>query len=132
MPIWNEVSLLLQPAVDIDGTHNIEDIRKSLLGGSSQLWIQWDEKVEVAVVTEFKNYPLGVWFRLWLAGAKDGIKAEWKQFFDILCDFAKSNSCVGIEDCGRMGWDKYCPEEVKKIGIVRRMPFNKQALSGMR
>ncbi len=131
MPLWPQVSPLLEPAVAIDGTHSMEDIRKSLLGGNSQLWVQWNEGVEAAVTTEFKSYPLGVWFRFWLAGAKQGIKADWKQFFTILCDFAKSNSCVGIEDCGRIGWSKYCPDDVKNVGIVRRMPFHKQAPSGM-
>lgn len=131
MSIWDETSPLLEPAVSIAGTHSMEDIRKSLLGGLSQLWVQWNAGVEVAVITEFVPYPQGIWFRFWLAGARDGIKAEWERFFTILVDFAKSNSCAGVEDCGRIGWAKYCPEEAKTIGTVRRMPFHKQAPSGM-
>lgn len=127
---WLYLHPLLQPAVATSGTHDMEDVRKSLLGGQSQVWVQWKNSFDAAVVTEFITYPKGVWLRFWLAGAKKGAEINWQKFFDTLVAFAKDNKCNGIEDCGRTGWSKYCPKEVKQVGIVRRMPFINGELHG--
>lgn len=118
--IWHQVMPLLAPAIALHNTHDIEDIRKSCIGGNSQLWIQWSDKVEAAVVTEFVSYPKGLWFRLWLVGALKDTKGLWGKFYDTLHDFAKSNNCKGIEDCGREGWVHYAPQ-AKKIFNMRRV-----------
>lgn len=123
LPIWESTAELLKPAIELNDTHSVEDVRKMALCGNTQLWIQWSDKVDAAVVTEFVNYPKGVWFRFWLAGARKGAEVLWEKFFDTLVAFAKANNCHGIEDCGRIGWNKYCPEQVKMIGTVRRMNF---------
>jgi hypothetical protein len=121
-PLWEQVKELIAPALLIAMTHSVEDVRKSLMAGNSQLWIQWREnKVEAAVVTEFKNYPQGLWFNFWLAGAIEKADIWWSKFLEILVDFAILNKCKGIEDCGRAGWDWYCPSEIKRIGVLRRM-----------
>ena len=122
-PLWNQIRPILDPAIAISGTHNSEDVYHSLMGGKSQLWVQWDEKVEAAVVTEFISYPRGLWFRFWLAGAMKETKVFWQKFYNILYDYAKHNKCSGIEDCGRGGWDYYAPH-AKKIGILRRIEVN--------
>lgn len=118
--VWDEVAALLQPAVEKSGTHNIEDIHLSLMGGKSQLWLQWSGKVDAAVTTEFVNYPRGLWFRFWLAGAAKDAEIEWLRFYDTLHEYAKSNKCVGIEDCGREGWNKYAPH-ARKVSTLRRI-----------
>lgn len=122
MTIWNQLPALLEPALAITKTHNIEDLRQSLLAGKSQLWIQWSNKVEAAVVTEFVGYPRGVWCRFWLAGALKDANIMWEKFFDVLWDFAKENKCAGIEDCGRGGWSRYAPQALK-IAVLRRIPI---------
>lgn len=119
-PIWPETAALLAPAVDISGTHDVEDVRRSLMGNQSQLWVQWNAGVDAAVVTEFINYPKGLWCRFWLAGAKKGVEIAWDKFFETLYKFARDNRCVGIEDCGRGGWDRYAPQ-AKKISTLRRI-----------
>lgn len=119
-PLWNQVEPILEPAIAISGTHNSEDVYHSLMGGKSQLWVQWNGKVEAAVVTEFMPYPRGLWFRFWLAGALKGACILWQGFYDILYKFAQNSFCIGIEDCGRGGWDYYAPH-AKKIGILRRI-----------
>ena len=119
-PLWSQIEPLIEPAVQISETHNCEDIYHSLMGGKSQLWTQWNEKVEAAVVTEFKHYPRGLWFNLWLAGALKGAHIIWKEFYNILYEYARSCSCAGIEDCGRGGWDHHAPD-AKKIGFIRRI-----------
>lgn len=129
MSIWPHVYPLLEPAISIAETHNMEDLRKALLGGQAHLWVQWKDGVEAAVITEFINYPRGLWFRLWLAGAAKDVKVEWEDFFETLVKFGVDNKCAGIEDCGRSGWNKYCPDEVRNVGVVRRMPFQSQPRS---
>lgn len=121
--IWSEVEPILEPAVAISGTHNCEDVYHSLMGGKSQLWVQWNKRVEAAVTTEFIPYPRGLWFRFWLAGALNGAEVFWRKFFDILYAFAKENRCAGIEDCGRGGWDHYAPQ-ARKVGILRRIQIH--------
>lgn len=123
MQTWPYIYPLLQPAVALSETHNMEDLRRIILGGQAQLWVQWKDGVDAAVITEFINYPRGMWLRIWLAGAKKGADVEWEKFFDTLVKFGKDSKCIGIEDCGRGGWSKYCPEQVKNVGVMRRMPF---------
>lgn len=118
--IWPQVVPLLEPALAQTKTHTIEDIRKSILCGNAQLWVQWSDKVDAAVITEFKNYPQGTWFNFWLAGALKGAAVFWDKFFNTLYEFAKNNGCKGIEDCGRAGWDKYAPQ-AEKVAIMRRI-----------
>lgn len=118
--VWADVMPLLESAVDKSGTHTIEDIYLSLMGGKSQLWVQWSGKVDAAVTTEFVNYPRGLWFRFWLAGAVKDADVLWQKFYDTLYEFAKNNQCVGIEDCGREGWNRYAPH-ARKISTLRRI-----------
>lgn len=118
--VWPDVERLLLPAVVKSGTHNTQDVYKNLISGRSQLWIQWSGKVDAAVTTEFMDYPRGLWFRFWLAGAAKGTQILWQKFFDTLYDFAKKSKCVGIEDCGRVGWNKYAPQ-ARKVSILRRI-----------
>lgn len=124
MQTWASVYPLLEAAISIAETHSMEDVRKAILGGQAQLWVQWKDGIEASVVTEFINYPRGTWLRFWLAGAKPEAKVDWEAFFETLVKFANENKCMGIEDCGRIGWAKYCPENVKNVGQVRRMALN--------
>lgn len=121
--LWPEVEPLLLEAVEHSGTHTAEDVYKSIMGGKSQLWVQWSGKVDAAVTTEFVDYPKGLWFRFWLAGALKGSEILWQKLFYALYDYAEKNNCVGIEDCGRDGWDKYIPEgyNVSKAASLRRI-----------
>lgn len=118
--VWPQAKLLLEPAVELSGTHNIEDIYNLIMAGKSQLWVQWDGRVVSAVTTEFVVYPKGLWFRFWLAGAVKEATVLWKKFYETLYNYAKENGCVGIEDCGRIGWDHYAPQ-ARKVATLRRI-----------
>ena len=122
-PVWSECEPLLKEAIESFGTHTIEDVYKGIMGGKAQLWVQWSGKVDAVVVTEFVDYPKGLWFRFWLAGALKGSQVLWQKFFDTLYEFAKKSRCAGIEDCGRIGWEKYIPEghKVHNIASLRRI-----------
>lgn len=127
--VWPLVVSLLDPALAIAGTHEIGDVRKSIMGGQAQLWVQWtkDKGVDAAVVTEFVNYPKGLWFRLWLSGAQKQAKIMWDKFFDILYEFADKNDCVGLEDCGRSGWERHIPQgkKTRNIAMLRRIKIDR-------
>lgn len=118
--IWHEVEPLLIPAIDRFKTFTSNGVYERILGGNAQLWVQWEDKVIAAVVTEFKPYELGVAFNLWLGGALEGGAPLWKKFLKVLCDFAKKNKCTWVEDCGRDGWD-HLASDAEKIGTFRRI-----------
>lgn len=117
--VWPQVVPLLSAALALHGTHTTEDIRKACMGGNAQLWIQWTDKVEAAVITEFVPYPKSLWFRLWLAGALKSTEILWDKFWQTLSEFAKKNDCKGIEDCGREGWLHYAPKNTRTFSMRR-------------
>lgn len=112
-PVWTEAKEILSKSIELGGTHNTEDVRALLLCGSAQLWIQFGEKVEVAIVTEFARYPRKTRLRIWLAGAIKNASANWDKFQEIICDFAKVNGVEEIECLGRFGWGKKFPASEK-------------------
>lgn len=116
---WPYVEPLIEPAVTRSGTHRMEDVRKVLLNGSAQLWLQWTDKVDAAVITEIINYPLGPIVRVWLGGSLDYGKANWQKLNDMIRDFGRANKCIAIECVGRDGWLKFFPD-AKKHAVVMR------------
>jgi len=117
--VWKQSLPLLIPAINLHNTHSAEDVYKACMCGNAQLWIQWTDKVEAAVITEFVSYPKSLWFRLWLAGALKGSEILWDKFWETLSEFAKKNNCKGIEDCGREGWIHYAPKNTKTFSMRR-------------
>lgn len=118
-PLWPQVVPLLGKVLDRARTHDAEDVRRMLLVQTAQLWIQWNERVEAAVVTEFVTYPKGLFVRLWLAGALPQITVEWVALEDMIGGWAKANHCAGLELVGRMGWLRRFPKAAFE-GIVMR------------
>lgn len=107
MAVWPQVEHLLRPAVDRQGTHTIEHIRQILLANEAQLWVHWqDEECKAAIVTEFKRYPKGLWFNIWLAGAKKGEPLDEDLWEPHLVKFAAAHLCQAITYSGRDGWRK--------------------------
>lgn len=103
---WPHVAPLLARAVERMKTHDTEDVRKMILSGNAHLWIQWSDGADAAGVTQFINYPKGLWLRIWLAGARDGVKVLWPEFQKHIIEFAHANNCAGIRHEGRNGWMK--------------------------
>lgn len=108
--VWPHVEPLLAPAIDRFGTHAPDDVRRTLLAGNAQLWLQWNSEsklAEAAGVTELLNYPLGLWLRIWLMGVKPGAEALWDEFKKHILAFAYANKCAGIRHEGRKGWIRH-------------------------
>lgn len=105
MTVWPQVSRMLQPAVDRAGTHTIEDVRKKVITGYSDLWVQCaGDKVSAAMVTEFAHFPKGIWLNMWLAGAAKETPFEDALWEPHIIEFARFNGCTGIHWIGRKGW----------------------------
>jgi hypothetical protein len=120
--LWPIVSPMLAKAFRTTTTHDIEDVRKSLMVQSSHLWIQESDAVDGCLVTEFAAYPKGLWARIWLAGARPGAKLEWDRFKPMIIAWAAAHHCKGIECVGRLGWLRLFPECAFE-GAILRVPI---------
>ncbi len=118
--IWPQIVPMLDPVLEITGTHEAEDVRKMLMTHQAHLWLQFEPpNVEAFVISEFVNYPRGLWLRLWAAGAARGVKADWKKFSEVTRAWGDAHHCVGDEIIGRVGWGRLFPE-AKFSGVVLR------------
>jgi hypothetical protein len=118
--LWSQLEPLLERAVATSSTHKIEDVRRSVMSGQAQLWCQIDgDEVQAAITTEFINYPVGLFLRVWLAGARRDRKLAVEPFEKLAVDWAQQHGCVGIEAVGRTGWLKKLPY-ARVEGLVMR------------
>lgn len=122
-PAWPHIEQVLKPAVELAGTHEMEDVRKDLVSGRAQLWVQWSDGCDAAVVTELVPYPKGLWLRVWLMGAKGEKDVEWNNFENAIIKFAYVNKCQNIELWGRNGWEKRYPQANKEL-VILRLPLD--------
>jgi hypothetical protein len=104
IPLWEQAAKLLEPAVARSGTHEMEDVRRCIMAGNAQLWVQWNDGIcEAAIVTEFKHYPKGLWLHIWLAGA-EGLNDDLLE--QQIFRFAEESNCAGVSWTGRPGWKR--------------------------
>jgi hypothetical protein len=102
--VWPLCAEMLRPAIDREGKYAAEDIRRLLLTGQAQLWVDWEGgKVLASLVTEFRVFPKGAWLNVWIMGAPKG-EADIEAFQDSMFQFAEANGCVGVMLTGRKGW----------------------------
>src|ERR1700689_92465 len=84
-PLWPQLRALFTPALAMVSTHTAEDVRRAVMAMRSQLWAQMDgSTVQSAAVTEFVDYPVGMYVRVWLAGARLDSKFDDDAFFDVM------------------------------------------------
>lgn len=118
--LWEQVIPILEPALVIFNTHDISDAKKDVMSGSKQLWVDYDNLVQGSAITEFVSYPKGLWLKIWIFGVRKEAKIAWEKFEEKFIEFAKLSGCVGIEHCGRPGWERRNPLH-KKISVIYRM-----------
>lgn len=109
-PLWDQLAPLIEVELRTIPTHDVEDIRKLLLSGNAQLWIQWSECVEAMVITEFVSYPRGLALRAWMGAVAPGYTMNRRGLFKIVTQFARRHRCRWIDACGRYGWLRAFPE----------------------
>lgn len=118
-PLWSQIEHLLLPVLALTSTHTAEDVRRSLMSMQAQLWARIEGgEVKAVVTTEFVNYPVGLFVRVWHAGALTGAMDD-DAFFDVLDRWRQANGCVGFEAVGRHGWLRRFPE-ARVEGLVMR------------
>ena len=122
--LWPQIESLV--AVELFGlpTHLPDDVRHILLANRANLWIQWSDRVEAMVITDFVSYPRGLALRIWLGAARKDAKFDRARFFVELQQWARRNECRWIDGCGRVGWLKVFPD-VRYAGMFMRLDVDK-------
>jgi len=119
-PLWPQFEAIFVPALRLVSTHTPEDVRRAVLIGRAQLWAQMDGgTVEAAATTEFVDYPVGVFVRVWLAGCRSDRDFMYDGFYELMERWRENNRCVGFEAIGRHGWLRKFPR-AKVEGLVMR------------
>lgn len=122
-PLWSQLSALFKPALAMISTHTLEDVRRSIIAMRSQLWAQMDgATVCSAATTEFVDYPVGLFVRVWLAGSRPDYQFNDGAFFDVMDRWREANGCVGFEAIGRHGWLRKYPRATVEGLIMRYAP----------
>jgi hypothetical protein len=119
-PLWPQLLTLFKPALAMVSTHKAEDVRRAIMASRAQLWAQISgDTVLGAATTEFIEYPVGIYVRVWLAGARGGERFDDQGFFEVMNRWREQNGCVGFEAIGRHGWLRRFPR-AKVEGLVLR------------
>jgi len=122
-PLWPQLEPLLRAALTMVSTHTAEDVRRSLMAMRAQLWAQMNgNRLEAAATTEFVDYPVGMYVRVWHAGALKGCRMNTEAFFEVLDAWRMQNDCIGFEAIGRHGWARRFPEARIEGLILRWQP----------
>jgi hypothetical protein len=121
--LWPQISAMLKPGLRLFSTHGIEDVRRCLLGLRAQCWAQIvGSHPEAIVVTEFVDYPAGLFVRVWLAGAAPDCRMDDDAFYDELNHWRMMHGAVGFEAFGRHGWLRRVPHARCEGLIMRVIP----------
>ena len=101
----------LNPALKIDGNHDINDIWNLYQKHAVDLW----HTQNATVITEVIKFPKRKVLNIWLAGGEmDGCKNLHKE----ITKFAKKINCKTITITGRPGWKKIFPEYKKTAELI--------------
>lgn len=94
---WGELAPLLDKAIAYCGGEiEVEDIRKSILGGREFLFAGFDEQgnIDIAATVEFQLFPKKTVLLLGYCGGKIGRMSE--EYFEKIVDFAKRGGATAL------------------------------------
>lgn len=105
---WNDVSPLLQKAVDLEqGCYTIEHIYQYLKSGEKSLFIIFvDNEIKAAVTTRIEQYPTGLKVCVIDYAGGEGFKEYWENFTNFIEPLYKSLGCGMMTIAGRRGWER--------------------------
>jgi hypothetical protein len=89
----------LEPALEYDDCHEMQDIADAIADGRMQLW----SGTNGAMVTEVQDYPRKRVLHVWWAGGK---LETILQLIPHIEQFAKDIGCGKITCTGRRGWER--------------------------
>jgi hypothetical protein len=122
-PLWPQIAPMLEPALAISSTHTPEHVRRAVMVGKAHLWAQMDDTiVEACMVTEFADFPIGMFVRVWSAGARIDRRMDTDAFVAAATDWALKHGCIGLEAVGRAGWLRRVPNS-RVEGLIMRVVF---------
>jgi hypothetical protein len=103
LPLWavsfQKVEKILQPALEYDNTHNMQDVADCIDSCTMQLW----PGVNSAVITQVQNFPRMKVLHIFLAS---GDLVELETFTSHIQKFAEDMGCHKITLTGRRGWSR--------------------------
>ena len=120
-PLWPQIVPLFAPVLARISTHTAEDIRRSVIAMRSQLWCDMEgSTVRAALVTEFVDYPAGLFLSVFMAGADPAAPLAQAAWFNLLDGWRKAHGAIGFEATGRHGWLRRVPG-ARAEGLIMRM-----------
>ena len=103
LPLWavyfQKVEKILEPALEYDNTHNMQDVADCIDSCTMQLW----PGTNSAVVTQVQNFPRMKVLHIFLAG---GNLEELETLTPHIQKFAEYMGCQKITLTGRKGWSR--------------------------
>ena len=119
--LWPQIVALLDIEPVHFLTHDNDHVRNALLSSSAHLWMQWNlHTVEAIVVTQFENFPKGLFLRAWIACALPSVKMLHDTFYDKITKWAAYYGCIAVLATGRFGWMRKYPN-VQSDGTLMRI-----------
>lgn len=113
--IYENLKQKLQIALDREGTHELEDIKRLIYEGKAQLF----QNKKALFITEILNFPKKKVLNAWLtAGSMDGVH----ELTPIIEEFGRMKGCTEIQMTGRKGWMRILKNaEFKNIVLKRSL-----------
>ena len=103
LPLWavsfQKVEKILEPALEYDNTHNMQDVADCIDSCTMQLWPSENS----AVVTQVQKFPRMKVLHIFLAG---GNLEELETLTPHIQKFAEHMGCQNITLTGRRGWSR--------------------------
>jgi len=118
--LWPQIAPIIRPAVVLVSTHTVSDIYRAVVSMRAQVWASVHEtKVLAAVISEFVDYPAGLFVRIWIAASLPEVPFDTAAFMEKLDEWRCASNAIGFEAVGRMGWLKRYPG-LKCEGLIMR------------
>lgn len=101
--VWPEVRPFIASACErMSGRMDEEDVKRFLLSGDMQLWVNRKEEITAVCVTEVINYPKKKACRIFIGTGKN--RRDWQNYRWVIEEWARSQGCDGMESFARKGW----------------------------
>lgn len=115
--VWPLARPFVERALGEGGGHfRAEDVLAALERSEMQLWALWrEDRLAGALVTEIVRWPRRTVCRLVLAGAEDGLRAEWLPWRGAIERWARAHGCTAMEIYGRPSWARLLPGARKRV-----------------
>ncbi len=106
--VWPRLAPLIAQGLRFaGGCFADDDVKRSLIEGRRQLWVDWPAMCCV-LITELVDYPLKRVLHVFLAAGR--LPRDWRALWRGIERWASSEDCTGVEIRGRPGWARRLPD----------------------